>query len=240
MKTIERAHMPKDLWERVKLPRNYEQALEVIDKHLMYWPKLLIHKIKQRLTKMTQIRIRSRKLAMKTREKITTFPRKEKKREARREEKAEKAAVLEKAIEKELLERLQKGVYQQGDIFNYPIEAYNKILDMEKLQAVDEEDEKEEEIEYVEGYDELEEEDDIEDFGAFSIDESQGNDTDDENAGSTEDEEADARDQRKAKRKITLASKKIEKDALDSKSNKTKVLIEVEHDDADERQRAVQ
>lgn len=46
-------------------------------------------------------------------------------------------------------------------------------------------------------------------------------------AGSTEDEEADARDQRKAKRKITLASKKIEKDALDSKSNKTKVLIEV-------------
>lgn len=41
--------------------------------------------------------------------------------------------------------------------------------------------EQEEEIEYVEGYDELEEEDDIEDFGAFSIDESQGNDTDDEN-----------------------------------------------------------
>lgn len=32
------------------------------------------------------------------REKITTFPRKEKKREARREEKAEKAAVLEKVI----------------------------------------------------------------------------------------------------------------------------------------------
>jgi len=104
MKTIERAHMPKDLWERVKLPRNYEKALEVIDKHLvlliyvvfgifnystfyrlvlsrlnvflhwqMYWPKLLIHKIKQRLTKMTQMRIRMRKLALKTRFEII-FP----------------------------------------------------------------------------------------------------------------------------------------------------------------------
>ncbi|MCH88664.1 MAK16-like protein, partial [Trifolium medium] len=130
----------------------------------------------------------------------------------------------EKLIEKVILERIQKGV---GDIYNYPVDAYNKVLDMEKLQPADEEDEEEAEIEYVEGYDELEEEDDIEDFGAFSIHESQGNDSDDENDGSSEDEETKALNQRKAKRKSTLASKKLEKDDLDSKSKKTRVLVEV-------------
>ncbi|KAL2328152.1 hypothetical protein Fmac_021579 [Flemingia macrophylla] len=241
MKTIERAHLMKDLWERVKLPRNYEKALEVIDKHLMYWPKLLIHKIKQRLTKMTQMRIRMRKLALKTREKIMTTPRKEKKREARREEKAEKAALLEKAIEKELLERLQKGVYKQSDIYNYPLEEYNKVLDMEKLQAADaEEDEEEPEIEYVEGYDELEEEEDMEDFGGLETLKSQGDYDDDENDASADDEEAEAVDPSIAKRKMALASKRLEKKALDSKSKKPRVIVEVEREDAGERQRVVQ
>ena len=39
MKTIERAHLPKQLWEKIKLPRNYKDALKVIDEHLEFWSK---------------------------------------------------------------------------------------------------------------------------------------------------------------------------------------------------------
>lgn len=232
MKTIERAHMPNKLWERVKLPRNYEKALEIIDKHLMYWPKFLVHKTKQRLTKMTQMRIRMRKLALKTREKIMTTPRKEKKREARREEKAEKAAALDKSIEKELLERLQKGVY--GDIYNYPVKEYNKVLDIEEGQAASEdEDEMEPEIEYVEGYEELELEDDIEDFGGLAIARSQ---MDDDNVGmDRDDEEVEPVAGNRVRKE-----RKLLKDEHDGKSKKrARVLVEVEHGDADEREKAI-
>lgn len=240
MKTIERAHQPNQLWERVKLPRNYEKALEIIDKNLMYWPKFLVHKTKQRLTKMTQMRIRMRKLALKTREKIMTTPRKEKKREARREEKAEKAAVLDKSIEKELLERLKRGVY--GDIYNYPADKYNEILDKEQLAADDiEEDEEEAEIEYVEGYDDLEEEEeeDIEDFSGFSINKSNLDD-DDVGMDDNDDEEAVPVDHKRVRRESSLALRKLEKDEGGTKpKKKARVLVEVEQEDTDGKQKAV-
>ncbi|CAA3006587.1 Hypothetical predicted protein [Olea europaea subsp. europaea] len=230
MKTIERAHMPNKLWERVKLPRNYEKALEIIDKHLMFWPKLLVHKTKQRLTKMTQMRIRMRKLALKTREKIMTTPRKEKKREARREEKAEKAAVLERSIETELLERLKKGVY--GDIYNYPVDKYNEILDKEVMKDAVSEDEEEPEIEYVEGYEELEEED-MEDFGDLAISNMDGDNVGDD----LNDEETVAVESKRGRKD---SARKLEKDEHGAKSKKkVKVLVEVEHEDANERQTAV-
>jgi protein MAK16 len=46
MKTIERAHLPDQLWEKVKLPRNYQNALEIIDDTLEFWGKFQRHKCK--------------------------------------------------------------------------------------------------------------------------------------------------------------------------------------------------
>ncbi|KAG9445954.1 hypothetical protein H6P81_012082 [Aristolochia fimbriata] len=233
MKTIERAHMPNKLWERVKLPRNYEKALQIMDKHLEYWPKLLVHKIKQRLTKMTQYRIRMRKLELKVREKIMTVPRMATKREARRELKAEKAALLGKSIEKEVLERLKKGVY--GEIYNFPFDKYTEVLEKEGMQAVEEELEEEEEeepqVEYVEGYDELEEEveEDIEDFGGFSS--LRANDE-----GVMDDE--DDIPSKAGRRERGSASTLGERDQ-GRKSKKSRVVVEVEHEYTDERQQAL-
>ncbi|KAI5679256.1 hypothetical protein M9H77_10206 [Catharanthus roseus] len=234
MKTIERAHMPNKLWERVKLPRNYENALDIIDKHLMYWPKFLVHKTKQRLTKMTQMRIRMRKLALKTREKVMTMPRKEQKRESRRLEKAETAGQVEKSIEKELLERLKKGVY--GDIYNYPVKEYNKVLDMESLEALSE-DEEEHEIEYVEGYEELEEEDDMEDLGNFAMEETGADDDD----GMDDNDGDDDKSRKRGRKSSSVSQRKLEKDEAGAKhKKKAKVLVEVEHEDTGERQTMVQ
>lgn len=173
MKTIERAHTPRKLWERVKLSRSYAAALEQLDRHLQFWPKFLVHKNKQRLTKITQYLLRCRKLAKQTRPELITMPAKQEKREARREVKAEVAARLEASIEKELLERLKGGTYD--GIYNFPSRQYAKVLsqhaerdvdgleqDGEEADAEEEEEEgegadEEEEIEYVEGYSDLEE-----------------------------------------------------------------------------------
>ncbi|PKX95881.1 ribosome biosynthesis protein MAK16 [Aspergillus novofumigatus IBT 16806] len=205
MKTIERAHMPSKLWERIKLSSNYAKALGQLDERLIYWPKFLIHKCKQRLTRLTQVAIRMRKIAKEEErlgEKIVPkLAPKIRRREETRERKAESAAKVERAIERELIERLRSGAYGDRPL-NVEEGIWKKVLrglersgEGERDEDLDDgeeiEDEEEEgvgEVEYVSDLEDDEDLEDIEDWlGGDSADDSSDYDEDsDEESGSEE------------------------------------------------------
>lgn len=227
VKTAERAHSPRNLWERIKLSQNYRSALAQIDKHLEYWPKFYVHKAKQRLTKMTQYLIRKRRLALRSKTRLVGIKKKIDRREAGREKKAVNAAKLEASIEKELLERLRTGAY--GDIYNFAQDEYEKVLDSQMDDEIEIEDEEEdmEADEYEAEYEEDSEEDleqDIEESGSeerFDFDDgSDGVDDSSEEEGNLRDAEQLKRDVRERARKRV----KSKRDSLDKKGAKGKRL----------------
>lgn len=205
IKTVERAHSPKNLWEKILLSRNYSKALAQIDEHLEYFPKAIIHRNKQRLTKIHQYLIRMRKIELKVRAgkkaKLVGIHRKIEQREERRERKALVAAKLEKNIEKELIERLAKGTY--GDIYNFPEAPYQKALQQAEEEESDTEvesiDETEEGVEYVEDFDSEEEEEEMEDMDYLG--DGQWGKLDDDSNSKDSDESLDEDEENKPKKK---------------------------------------
>jgi len=153
IKTIERAHTPKNMWEKVPLSKNYATALEQITSQLAYWPKFLVHKNKQRLTKIHQYLIRTRKLALKVQPTVVGIHKKVERREARREQKAAKAARLTNAITNELVQRLKSGMYPD-EVYNVPQKAYDVAVDQIGVpdEIESEEEESDETPEFVEDY----------------------------------------------------------------------------------------
>ena len=120
------------------MPKNYKEALKVLDEHLEFWSKFQRHKSKQRLTKLHQLLIRKRRIklsGMHTQETIESINKRVERRETKREAKALIAAKLETGIEKELLNRLSKGVYKE--IYNLE-DDWEKELDKKEKEREEE------------------------------------------------------------------------------------------------------
>ncbi|CAG7939510.1 unnamed protein product [Penicillium salamii] len=230
MKTVERAHMPSKWWERVRLSSNYAKALEQVDERLIYWPKFLTHKCKQRLTRLTQVNIRMKNIAKEDErlgEKLVPkLAPKIRRREETRERKAESAAKVERAIERELIERLRSGAYGDRPL-NVEEGIWKKVLrgleragdgerdvDMDDGEEIEEEEEGVGEVEYVSDLDEEEDLEDMEDWlGVNSADSSDDDEDDDESDEDSEEESSEDEKKPKpsAKRKAAPAPSKPRK-----------------------------
>ncbi|KAM3561599.1 hypothetical protein ARSEF4850_003143 [Beauveria asiatica] len=234
MKTVERAHLPSKMWERIKLSNNYNKALEQIDERLIYWPKFLTHKCKQRLTRLTQVQIRMRRIAAEEErlgEKLVPkLAPKIRHRERARERKAEAAAKLERTIERELLERLRQGAYGEQPL-NVSEEIWKKVLnameregngvrDEDMDEGIDSDEEEldseiedgEKAVEYVSDLDESEEElNDLQEW-LESDEEDEEDEEEDDDDESDEDEKEKKSNKRKRGRVIKMKNKRLRQD----------------------------
>lgn len=122
--------MPSKLWEPIVLDaQDKTRAMEQIDQELEYWPSFIVDFCKKRYQRIKQIHRRQRKLILTSNNQteLSVYKKKEARRESSREKKAEARAQLDTMVEKELLERLQSGVY--GEIYNFPKEEFDETLD---------------------------------------------------------------------------------------------------------------
>ena len=180
MKTAERAHTPKDLWESVKLDPSYNKALEQIDTELQYWPKFLVHKCKQRFTRLRQILIKRRKIKLEGSAEYRVVSHKAERREGTRYEKISKSAMFENEVKNGLLQNLKNDKYK--GIYNIDKNEFNKILEKEGEQEQLNEDFDEEDYEpgYINDFSDEEGEDDDNNDNDNSQEENDGKNSDDD------------------------------------------------------------
>jgi protein MAK16 len=244
MKTVERAHSPKNLWEKVLLSRNYSKALAQIDEHLQYFPKVLQHRNKQRLTKIHQYLLRLRKIKLKQRAggkaKMVQAPsRKIAQREARREKKALIAAKITTKVEQELVNRLAQGTY--GDLYNFAETNFSKALEQKEDEEVEAETESESEeesiVEYVEDLEsDDEDEEDIEDMEYLGDGKWGRKDSDSEEESSDDEDEDDNKKDGESDSDDSSSPKKKKKPSSNKKkpARRKGTRLEIEYEEENE------
>lgn len=126
IKTIERAHTPANLWEKIELPEDMGGAVSIINENLAYWPKRFVNKVKERLVRLHQYLIRYRKWYYRAKPRLVTVHKKFERREQKRELKSLVAAKLDTQILQELQERFDQGVYDNFINLNHP--QYMELL----------------------------------------------------------------------------------------------------------------
>jgi len=126
VKTIERAHTPANLWEKIELPEDIGGALAIINENLAFWPKRFVNKVKERLVRLHQYIIRYRKWYYRAKPRLVTVHKKFERREAKRELKSLVAAKLDTQILTELQERFDQGIYDNFINLHHP--QYMELL----------------------------------------------------------------------------------------------------------------
>ncbi|VDM22332.1 unnamed protein product [Hydatigera taeniaeformis] len=162
VKAPERVPYPSKQWERIKLKKNEDQAIEQINEHLRYWDRWMRARVKLRYLRTRDYLKHMRRLALSRQKKIETINKKSERRELRREEKALRVAKLSRTVENELLERLRAATSSK-EIYNIDQAAFEEALENEELEEPEEE---EEEVVYTSAS-EVEEDEDLEDFGVI-------------------------------------------------------------------------
>eukprot|EP00931_Biecheleriopsis_adriatica_P026389 TRINITY_DN16064_c0_g1_i2.p1 TRINITY_DN16064_c0_g1~~TRINITY_DN16064_c0_g1_i2.p1 ORF type:complete len:173 (+),score=35.06 TRINITY_DN16064_c0_g1_i2:24-521(+) len=64
VKTPERAHLVKKLWEKFKLSKSLLRALQQVDERMEHWSSHQVNRVKQRVTKLLQMLASTRDIAV--------------------------------------------------------------------------------------------------------------------------------------------------------------------------------
>ncbi|TBU07099.1 ribosomal protein L28 [Hamiltosporidium magnivora] len=114
VKEPERVNSPINMYEKIELSSDYNIALEEIEEHLKYWDTKVVHKCKQRLTKLTQYLRRLEIIKKSERNIYSVRNKKIVRRDKSRAMKALNKIDFETDIKNELIMRAETGIFGEN------------------------------------------------------------------------------------------------------------------------------